>query len=128
MPHEVVKVCKAGSIAAPYILSADSNWRVVAQTSVVYEGDDRVTESPTSTGSSSHSSKGRTLDGTASPGLGTQSTGGAGQKAGPPNDPVATGQRVIHGPVYGSAGRIKATGPLWAVLLMGSILAVSAGI
>ena len=40
MPHSVVKSCTSKVPVQPAAVSPNSNWRVVAQTSVVYEGDE----------------------------------------------------------------------------------------
>ena len=40
MPHSVVKHCTMGALVAPYVIEANANWRVVAHTSVLYEGGD----------------------------------------------------------------------------------------
>ena len=40
MPHSVVKSCTSTVPVQPAAVSPNSNWRVVAQTSVVYEGDE----------------------------------------------------------------------------------------
>ncbi|KAK3903287.1 hypothetical protein C8A05DRAFT_32980 [Staphylotrichum tortipilum] len=40
MPHSVVKSCSYENLVAPYVLKPESNWRVVARTSVIYEGND----------------------------------------------------------------------------------------
>ncbi|KAK0616411.1 hypothetical protein B0T14DRAFT_497661 [Immersiella caudata] len=40
MPHSAVKQCTMAEVVAPYVVEANANWRVVAHTSVLYEGGD----------------------------------------------------------------------------------------
>lgn len=60
MPHSVAKRCKPGSAISPFVAKADPNWRVVAQTSVVYEGKEG---SRTPAASVPHLSKGTAVGG-----------------------------------------------------------------
>lgn len=121
LPHSVAKKCKPGSIASPAVAKAEANWKVVAHTSVRYEGGNaKAVSSPTG---SSPKPSGGSVGG----GKGGQS-GGSGPVAAPgsvsgngPDSPGST--KGGKGP--SSSGSIKAAWPLWAVVSIGSAVVLS---
>ncbi|KAK4443150.1 hypothetical protein QBC34DRAFT_430957 [Podospora aff. communis PSN243] len=46
VPHAVAKKCKYGGIHSPYVVAPNPNWKVVAHTSVVYEGSEADAAKP----------------------------------------------------------------------------------
>jgi len=140
MPHSVVKTCKKGDLASPYVVQANPNWKVVAHTSVVYEGGDaKAAASSTASGGSrakpsdgSHAPAGG--DGEGSGGGEVPGGGSGGQKTGtgsaaaPSSPSGGSSQGTSAGKGFNSLGIIKLALPLWAAIWMGSVIAMSAGI
>lgn len=136
MPHSVAKKCKAAPFGSPAVAVALPNWKVVAHTSVVYEGGGKA-QGTALTGTKGGSAK--TSDGLGTAAKGSSSTGvaqvGGGKATASPKSPGGgnSSQRSGGSPTgrpNDSSGNknVKAAWPLWAVVSMGALVALSAGL
>ncbi len=124
MPHSVVKSCSSKNLPAPYVLKPEPNWRVVASTSVIYEGvnSGKGTTSVAST-TSTGGRGGTTAVDTATPASGT-----AGRTTGSASVPTGTSTTAgspTTSASMGSRTRGRIAWPGWAALWMGCIVVVT---